>query len=172
MALVNTVALAIVGLLVISGATPVEAQRVAFPVPVVVRAADPADLPPEADGWSIRIETHGGVLGTGRGDILVTSRGALACQRAGGDCPSLVPSATLSRLQLAVDSASLLGSAQVGPSLCSDCYTTVFSITRRTPNGAHTVTASWDVTTRREIPEDILAIHDLIVAVARAPAAQ
>lgn len=132
--------------------------------------ANQADVPEGEAVWTVRIITSGGILGSGTGNSALTSNGNFSSRLDSLAESKLLTSETLQPL------AQLIAKAQIpervtpfvspvsqtsGISLCSDCYTTTFILSRRDADGKiKTLTATWDITTKAQVAEEILQIYE------------
>jgi hypothetical protein len=124
----------------------------------------PAMLLPDGNGaWTVHVTTAGGLVGDRDRDFALSSEGKIAC---GSDlrCPKdfRVP-----------DFQPLIGTIQstlpvppiVVVSLCSDCIRRTITVRRRDSMGVvQTYTATWDETTRSQVPEEVIRVYDAITA--------
>jgi len=123
-------------------------------------------VPPGNDAWVVRIVTTGGFTGQGAGNVTASSAGQVICTLV-ASCPDrLVPETNRSLSQLVTtlrlaESADSLTPAAAG--VCADCVTTVMTVRRRDSAGEHTARYTWDVSSVRAIPDDVLQLHAAII---------
>src|SRR5262245_59930943 len=120
----------------------------------------PAMVLPDGNGArTVQVTTAGGLLGGGDRAFALSSEGKIAC---GSDlrCPKDFP---------VPDFQALIGTIQstlpvppiVMVSLCSDCIRRTITIRRRDSMGVvQTYTATWDETTRSQVPEKVIRVYD------------
>ena len=122
-------------------------------------------LPPGDSAWVVRIVTSGGFTGRGSGNVTASSAGRVICTLV-ASCPDrLVPETTraVSAWITTVGRTKPSGAQQIAPhGICADCVTTAMTIQRRDDDGEHTFRYTWDVSTVRTIPEDVLRLHAAI----------
>jgi len=122
----------------------------------------PALLLPDGNGaWTIHVTSSGGFLGTGYRDFSVSSEGKIVC---GQDlrCPKdfrasdVQPFVEMIHSTLPVPPVAVI-------SICSDCIRRTISIRRRDSMGIVQVySASWDDTTRGQLPPEVIRVYDAI----------
>jgi hypothetical protein len=134
--------------------------------PIELGVPQPAPLPPGDNSWTIRIVSRGGLTGSGRGDLSVTSDGVLFWSGADGVCARQLADETLQAL-----SKIILGpSSPNGPReayvsvMCGDCYLTIISLQRRDTRGLSGFTVEWDDATQARVSTDIIAIYEAVMA--------
>ena len=123
-------------------------------------------VPPDDNAWVIRIVTTGGFTGQGAGNVTANSAGQMLCTLM-ASCPDrLVPetkrslSQLVTRLRL-VDATDTWAPPTAG--VCADCVTTIMTVRRRDSAGEHSARYTWDVSSVRAIPDDVLRLHAAIV---------
>jgi hypothetical protein len=124
----------------------------------------PGMLLPEGDGaWTVHVTTSGGILGTGDRDLALSSEGRILCGlELRGPTVFLVP--TLMPLIDRIQSTLPVPPVAV-VSFCSDCIRRTITIRRRDPKGELiTYTASWDDTTKSQLPQEVVQVYDAITA--------
>jgi hypothetical protein len=117
-------------------------------------------LPPQQGAWVIRIETSGGFAGKGAGHLTVSSAGELFCVDI-APCPSrLIPDRQqwLSALVAGVLERKTPDATPL-PSRCSDCVTTMMTLSVRTGDGERVRRYTWDVSTMKAIPDEVLRLY-------------
>lgn len=127
----------------------------------------PRLLLPEGNGaWVVQISTTGGILGTGVGDVAVSSERKVLCSRE-IKCPDAF---NLSDVQPFIENIQAL-TVPVPPSsasLCSDCITRTIKISWRDSMGVfHSYTSTFDETTKGNLPPDVAKLYDAVVALAK-----
>ena len=134
-----------------------------FGLTSILSAQIPQMLLPDGNGaWVVRLVTTGGILGTGGGDLSISSENKILCS-AQIRCPNdfkvsdFQPLIETIRADISVPTAPLV-------SLCRDCITRIMTISRRDSTGlVHTVTASWDDTTKARLPQEVIRIYDAVL---------
>lgn len=140
---------------------------------LLLNGASPVDVPEDIGAWAVQILTTGGILGNGKGDLVLTSAGNFS-----RDQISLTESKpfTLETLQ---PTAQLIAKVPISESvkpfvqqisqssnasMCSDCYKTTFILSRREADGKiKTFVATWDAVTKAQVSEDVLQIYESVV---------
>ena len=120
---------------------------------------------PEVDGsWTIVITTSGGFTGQGRGSAFVTSTGARSCLLPTGMCSPLLSEeklAPLKQFATSFDSSAWLSPAAASMSICSDCYITTATLTRREIGLAKSYSFTWSIANANSVPADLVRIAEL-----------
>jgi hypothetical protein len=127
----------------------------------------PQLLLPEGNGaWVVQISTTGGILGTGVGDVAVSSERKVLCSRE-IKCPDAF---NLSDVQPFIENIQAL-TVPVPPSsvsLCRDCITRTIKISWRDSMGVfHSYTSTFDETTKGNLPPDVAKLYDAVVALGK-----
>ena len=131
----------------------------------------PLAVPDEAGGWAIQIKSGGGFAGTKSDSVSVTSAGGVACDGPNSSAGRLLPT-NLEVLSQLVAAVRLKASTydQVGQrqtSMCSDCYSTTLTLSRREANHKiKTYMTTWDTVTRAQVPKDLDQLHETVVRLA------
>jgi hypothetical protein len=138
-------------------------------VPGIGAVSDPPDAPETPGAWSAVIVTRSG-FGTGT-ERTLTSAGAVNCS-AGAACRP-----TLSEQELTTVSALLVQTTTAFntelPTICSDCPRTAMLIKERDANGQQRMRiAAWDVTTKSQVPVDVLQLFTSIASLIERAAAR
>lgn len=131
-------------------------------VPIIFTGVIRALQPPDGAGaWQLQVITRGGLGGRGTGDFAINSTGSMTVFAP--DTTMTVHADLLGRLREYVSASTpSQWNAKLGPSLCSDCVSTLIALTVRTPDGdLQTYTAVWDPTMKARVAPDALRIHDL-----------
>jgi hypothetical protein len=119
-------------------------------------------LPDGNGAWIVRVVTSGGILGNGGGDLSISSESKISCS-ALIRCPSDIKVSDFQPLIDKIQAGILLPSVPV-VSLCRDCITRVMTITRRDQSGlVQTFTASWDDTTKVNLPQEVIRLYDALL---------
>jgi hypothetical protein len=127
----------------------------------------PQLLLPEGNGaWLVQISTTGGILGTGVGDVAVSSERKILCSRE-IKCPDAF---NLSDVQPFIENIRVL-TVPVPPSsvsLCRDCITRTIKISWRDSMGVfHSYASTFDETTKGNLPPDVAKLYDAVVALGK-----
>jgi len=121
-------------------------------------------LPAGNGAWTVQVVTSGGFLGTGDGNFTISSEGKIACSSE-MRCPKEFKPSDLQPLVEIIQSATRPVPRPPLMSFCHDCITRTITISRRDSSGMlHAYTASWDDTTRGNVPQEVLRIYDVVVA--------
>jgi hypothetical protein len=135
-----------------------------LPPPFVV---PPHSLPQGENAWVIHLLSRGGFIGTGRGDITVTSEGRLMSSGVEGRCTQTLTRDSVDALQTLVLSATTLIDSN-GPKLsgvCIDCYMTAIVLQRREAGGVERMyTAAWDDATEPLLSPDLMKLYEALIA--------
>jgi hypothetical protein len=130
------------------------------------QAANAADLPlPQGpDAWTARVVISGGITGRGGGEITADSGGRLAC------LPPLRCAETINRPALDAVRARVIeirGLQWTRPNptaVCSDCYTTTFTIHTRAKDGSDMMNVySWSDIDFASVPDAIKRAYRTVV---------
>lgn len=145
---------------------PAEAMRASSPQQtVLLNALQPVSLPPGAGAWAAQVVTRGGVMGLGRGDIVVTSQGDVTLTRREETCAVKLAHERLRRLdrQVAATGPAHWGVASFGS--CLDCYQTLLALYRRAEDGGEQMlTYAWDDASIGSLPPEVAAIYAAMMA--------
>jgi hypothetical protein len=125
----------------------------------------PQLLLPEGNGaWVVQINTIGGIVGAGVGDVAVSSEGKILCSHE-IKCPDAFK---FSDIQPWIETFQTLVLPVPPPatvSLCRDCITRTISVRWRDSMGVfHTYTATFDETTKGKLPPEVAKLYDAVVA--------
>jgi hypothetical protein len=139
-----------------------------FALTIVLQVAVriPQMLLPAGNGtWVVQVASSGGLTGTGDGtDFALSSEGKIVCGPA-LSCPDQFAASEFQSLLDAIRPDMPVPLVPQVVSLCRDCITNTITIRRRDPMGVeYLFTASWDVTTKSRLPEEVLRIYDAAVA--------
>jgi hypothetical protein len=130
----------------------------------------PLKLPKGDGAWVIQVFTSGGLAGRGKGDLTVSSRGALTLTQAGAECAQALAPDSLQTLAQAVMSAQTKSFEAAPSGVCHDCYMTVMLLQRREAGGrTRTYRFSWDDVTAAKVPADVMLIYRTAAALASEP---
>jgi hypothetical protein len=134
--------------------------------------ANQDDVSENAGSWRVRIITSGGIMGGGKGNLTLTSKGKFSFSVNSLTQSELLTSETLQPLTQLIAKVQI--PKQVGPfvsevsqtsitSFCRDCYNMTFILSRRDPDGKlKTLESRWDVTTRAKVAEEVLQIYEIL----------
>ncbi len=136
---------------------------VAMAGPAAAQITAPLEVPTTAGGWVLEVITRGGIMGQGAGEIVIASDGKIACGGVKTRCPAAMAAESLRSLQEQVRLAAVAPwQVRRGGTICSDCQTTTLVLTIRNADGTLTTTrAAWDPTTRAQLADDVVRIHDI-----------
>ncbi|MEJ7575946.1 MAG: hypothetical protein WKF74_02955 [Pyrinomonadaceae bacterium] len=139
---------------------------------LLLNGANQVDVPEGEGMWTVQIITSGGILGNGKGDLALTSKGNFSQSLNSLMESKLLTSETLQPLAQLIAKAKIpeqvkpfigLASQTSSTSLCSDCYKTTFILSRREADGKiKTLVATWDATTKTQVAEEVLQIYESI----------
>ena len=119
------------------------------------------ELPPETNSWSIQIISRGGLDGTGKGNLTITSQGYLAWNAAKNQCNAKLGDDLLQILTQTAYSANASKWSEQTSKFCSDCYVTTIVLQRRERGGiGKTYIASWDDITAGKISVELRKVYD------------
>lgn len=120
----------------------------------------PPELPPHDGAWAVQLVSRGGLLGTGRGDLTVTSDGEVIVMRARGSCSDKTSADITRRIDAAIAAARPSEWASPAGSYCHDCYLTALILSRREVDGAvRSYSAYWDDSTAANLPPDVRQLY-------------
>jgi len=129
--------------------------------PVDLGAFQKVELSPEANSWTVQIISSGGLVGTGRGNLTITSQGHLFWNTRENQCNVKLGDDVLQMLTKTAFSANASKWNERTSSFCADCYVTTIVLQRREPGGiVKTYIASWDDTTAGKISEELRKLYD------------
>ncbi len=120
----------------------------------------PLELPPQDGAWLVQLISRGGLLGTGSGDLTVTSAGDVIVMRARGSCGDRASSETTRRIGEAIAAAK--PSVWVSPAgnYCYDCYITALILSQREADGSlRSYSVYWDDSTLAKLPLDVRQLY-------------
>jgi len=131
----------------------------------------PVAVPDDAGAWAIQINSGGGFAGTRSDSVTVTSAGGVTCVGEKSSARNLLPTSleVLSQLVAAVRlNASPSDQVDQRPtSMCSDCYSTTLTLSRREANHkVKTYMTTWDTVTRAHVPKDLDQLYETVVRLA------
>jgi hypothetical protein len=134
----------------------------------ITQAQRPLLLLPDGNGaWVVRVTTTGGFSGKGVGDYSISSEGKVACS-AEIRCFDQIKVSDFQMLVEVIQPGILPIPAPPAAGMCNDCITRTMTISRRDSTGVmSTFTVSWDDTTRSKVPQEMLRIHDAVIALRR-----
>jgi hypothetical protein len=126
--------------------------------PVLGNTLRPVELPQREGAWAVQIVTRGGVMGTGKGDLIITSEGEAIFTHVGASrTVKLLPDADR-KIGQAVASTKPTNWNTPSSSLCNDCYITMLALYRRDA-GIKTYIVEWDDVTTGELPDDVTELY-------------
>lgn len=126
----------------------------------------PLALPPGDNAWTVQIVSRGGLTGSGRGDLTVTSEGILTWSGADGSCyRKLTDEAmqSLARIVLAADAPSASSEASFS-GLCGDCFLTRMILQRRGAGGVGVFSAYWDDVSQAKVNAELMKVYEAVMA--------
>ena len=119
------------------------------------------ELPPGANSWSVQIISRGGLDGTGKGNLTITSQGHLVWNAAENQCNAKLGDDVLQALTQTAYSANASKWSEQTSGFCADCYVTSIVLQRRERGGkGKTYMASWDDITAGKISEELRKLYD------------
>ena len=139
---------------------------------LLLNGASQVDVPKDVGAWTLQILTSGGIMGNGKGDLVLTSAGNFSRNQSSLAESKPFTSEALQPLAELVSKIQI--SEQVKPfvqqisqtsntSLCSDCYKTTFVLSRREADGkVKTFVATWDAVTKTQVAEEVLQIYESV----------
>jgi hypothetical protein len=136
------------------------AQTNIIPVhPVFFNALKPVKLPQPEGSWAVQIVSRGGVMGTGKGDLIITSEGEATLTQANSTrIMKLSPEAIMKVAQVVAPTKPANWNTP-SDSLCNDCYVTMLVLYRRQAGIEHIYTVEWDDITKGKLPEDVIQLY-------------
>lgn len=118
----------------------------------------------EKESWVVCIRTQGGFSGQEKENIEINSEGDLTFRQTGKASERKISGKELELLSQTVTSAKPTGPLDQTFSMCSDCFTTTFTLHRyRSASEVETYYFSWDVTTYTKVPQEIRQIYEDIL---------
>ena len=128
----------------------------------------PQLLLPEGNGaWLVQISTTGGIFGRGVGDVALSSERKVLCSRE-IKCPDAF---SLSDVQPFIENIQALPlplPPLASVSMCRDCITRTIKISWRDSMGVlHNYAATFDETTKGNLPLDVAKLYDAVVALGK-----
>ncbi len=140
---------------------------------LLLRGINQVDVPEGAGAWTVQILTSGGVMGNGKGNLVLISTGNFSrSQSSLSQSRPFKPEALqpvtqlISKVQISEHVKPFVQqiSQTSNASLCSDCFKTTFILSRREADGTvKTFVVEWDVTTKAQIPEEVLQVYESVV---------
>lgn len=135
--------------------------------PALLDTVKAVELPQGKGAWVIQVATRGGFAGSGKGDVIVSSDGSVACTLSYSTCNKRASSELLRPLERSVREAKPEKWGDFRQGVCNDCYLTLLVLHRRGPDGAEQVyTVYWDDVIARNLPADVGQIYDKSMKVA------
>ena len=128
---------------------------------------EPVALAPGDNAWAVQIVSRGGLTGTGRGDLTLSSDGILFWNGADGSCNKKLTDETMKALTEVVLAADLSVSLSEGApaGFCGDCYVTSMIVQHRGVAGVSRASrATWDDANQAKVPADIFTIYESLMA--------
>lgn len=123
-------------------------------------------LPQEKGAWAIQLIRHGGILGGVRSTWLISSQGEVVKNDGGTPLSAKLTPDVLSKLTQLVTSAKFNVRDEPTVSPCRDCYTSTLILYRREADGIErTYIISWDESTVKKLPQEIVDIYAAIIDV-------
>jgi hypothetical protein len=128
----------------------------------------PQLLLPEGNGaWLVQISTTGGILGTGVGDVAVSSERKIQCSRE-MKCPDAFNLSDVQPFVKIIQTLTLPIPYPAGVSLCRDCITRTIKISGRDSMSVlHSYASTFDETTKGNLPPDVAKLYDAVVALGK-----
>src|SRR5215471_2364826 len=124
-------------------------------------------LPEGNSAWVVQINTTGGILGTGVGDVAVSSERKIVCSRE-VKCPDAFNLADVQPFVETIQALTLPLPPPASVSLCRDCITRTIKISWRDSMGVlHSYAATFDETTKGNLPLDVAKLYDAVVALGK-----
>ncbi|HEY6400278.1 MAG TPA: hypothetical protein VI479_02640 [Blastocatellia bacterium] len=138
------------------------------PTPALPPAFGPIqkiELSPKENSWAVQIMSRGGIIGTGRGDLTITSQGDLIWNGVENRCNAKLGDDVLQILTQTVFSASASGWGRTTSGFCADCYMFAIALQRREAGGIErTYFAYWDDAAAARIPADLRKVYDTFMS--------
>jgi len=139
----------------------VQVQNPPAVLPAALGAIPKVELPPGANSWAVQVISRGGITGTGRGDLTITSHGHLVWNAVENQCNVKLPDDVLQMLTQTAFSANPSGWVGSTASVCADCYVSAIALQRRESDGiGRTYIAYWDDTTAGSISGELRKVYD------------
>lgn len=134
------------------------------PTGIVVQ---PITLPPGDNVWSVQIVSRGGLTGSGKGDLTLSSDGMLIWSSTEGSCSSKLSEEVVKGLEKVVLDAnpSAFSNVRSATGVCADCYQTAMVVQHRTSSEAIRVSsASWEDVSQDKVPAEVMKIYESLMA--------
>jgi len=132
-----------------------------------ILSVQPVPLPPGENAWAVHITSTGGISGTGRGNITLTSDGQLLRYGPAGSCSIKLSEEALESLTKTIFAAtgSYNSDGLLETLICPDCYVTAMVVTRRrAARDEATIAVGWTDATEARVAADVLAIYQAVMA--------
>jgi hypothetical protein len=143
-------------------------SQVGNPTPAIPAAFGPIqkiELSPKENSWAVQIMSRGGIIGIGRGDLVITSQGNLVWNGVENRCNAKLGDDVLQTLTQTVFSASASGWGRKTGGFCADCYMSAIVLQRREADGVERAyVAYWDDATAALIPADLRKVYDTFMS--------
>jgi hypothetical protein len=134
-------------------------------IPAVFGPIQKIELLPKENSWAVQIMSRGGIIGTGRGDLTITSQGNLVWNGVENRCNAKLGADVLQVLTQTVFSTSASGWGRTTSGFCADCYMSAIVLQRRESDGIERAyVAYWDDAATTRIPEDLRKIYDTFMS--------
>jgi hypothetical protein len=132
-------------------------------IPASFGSIQKIELSPEPNSWAVQILSRGGIIGIGRGDLVITSRGFIAWTGVENQCNAKLGDDVLQMLTQTVFSASASRWDRTTGGFCADCYMSAIALQRREADGIERMyVAYWDDAAL--ISEDLRKVYDTFMA--------
>jgi hypothetical protein len=124
---------------------------------------------PEGDGaWTMHISSTGGFTGRGLGSVTVTSLGVRTCDLPATTCSTPLSDEKFGPLKQFATSFDATKWVNLSPfgliNVCSDCFITTVTFTRRESGQVKPYTFSWTVANQSSVPPDLVRIADIALS--------
>jgi hypothetical protein len=132
-----------------------------------ILSVQPVPLPAGDNAWAVHITSTGGISGTGRGNVTLTSDGQLLRNGPAGSCSIKLSGEALESLTRTVFAANGTDSSDglLDKLICPDCYVTAMVVTRRrAARDEATIAVGWTDATEAKVAADVLAIYQAVMA--------
>jgi hypothetical protein len=134
---------------------------IGYTVAQIPQLESPPNIPEGEGSWTLSIATSGGFTGQGRGNVTINSLGIRSCQLTRTTCSTPISNekfAPLKQFATSFDAAKWPSPLSTTISLCSDCYVTTVTFTRRESGELKPYTFTWTVANQSSVPPDLIRI--------------